>query len=91
MRKFIVERPLPGIGTAERRELEAIVRHSNAVLGRHWPEVQWVRSFVAEDKTFCVYIAENEDILRGYVAETGFPADSITEIRSVIDPTTAGP
>lgn len=91
MRKFIIERPLPGIGAAERAELESIARTANTMLRELRPHVQWVRSFVGADKTFCVYIADSEEVLRRYIDVTGFPADTVTEIRSVIDPASAEP
>ncbi len=88
MRKFLIERAIPAIGSAEPKELEAIVRTFNKVLQHLRPEVQWVQSYVAADKTFCVYLAENEETLRRYVAKSGFPADTITQITGVIDPST---
>lgn len=88
MQKFIVERALPQIGSAEGEELKAIARSFNTTLRRLGPEIQWVHSYVSADKTFCVFYAPDEDTLRDYMARTGFPADSITEIRTIIDPTT---
>ncbi len=88
MRKFIVERALPQIGSAEGEELKAVARSLNSTLRRLGSEIQWVESYVSRDKTFCVFYAPDEDTLRGYMERTGFPADSVTEIRTVIDPTT---
>ncbi len=89
MRKYIIERELPAIGSAERETLKAAAAKSNAVLHQLSPAIQWVESYVAGDKTFCVYLAENEDVIRKHSELSGFPANKITEIRKMIDPTTA--
>ena len=90
MRKFIIERELPKVGSLEREELKAAAGKSNAALAELAPRVQWVESYVADDKTFCVYLAENEDVIQEHARLSGFPASKITEIRRMIDPTTAG-
>lgn len=87
MQRFLIERPIPAIGSAEAKELEAIVRTSNTALQHLRPEVQWVHSYVAADKTFCLYLAEDEGTLRRYIEKSDFPADKITQITGVIDPT----
>jgi hypothetical protein len=89
MRKYIVERELPKIGTADREMLKQGAAKSNEALAQLAPRVQWVESYVADDKTFCVYLAENEAAIREHAEISGFPATKITEIRRVIDPTTA--
>jgi hypothetical protein len=89
MRKYIIERDLPAIGSAERETLKAAAAKSNAVLQQLSPKIQWVESYVAGDKTFCVYLAENEDVIHKHSQLSGFPANKITEIRKMIDPTTA--
>jgi hypothetical protein len=89
MRKYIIERELPAIGSAERETLKAAAAKSNAVLQQLSPAIQWVESYVAGDKTFCVYLAENEDVIRKHSELSGFPANKVTEIRKMIDPTTA--
>ncbi|MEX2649601.1 MAG: DUF4242 domain-containing protein [Alphaproteobacteria bacterium] len=89
MRKFIIERELPKIGSAERDALKGAARKSNDVLKQLGPDIQWVESFVAADKTFCVYLAKDEAIIRKHAEISGFPANKITEIRKMIDPTTA--
>ncbi|MGH7038876.1 MAG: DUF4242 domain-containing protein [Stellaceae bacterium] len=89
MRKFIIERELPAIGSAERQALKEAAQRSNAVLHELGPDIQWVESYVAGDKTFCVYLAQNEEIIREHSRRSGFPANKITEIRRMIDPTTA--
>jgi hypothetical protein len=89
MRRFIIERELPQIGSAEREQLRAAATKSNEALAELAPDVQWVESFVADDKTFCIYLARDEDMVRRHAELSGFPANRITEIRRVIDPTTA--
>ena len=86
MRKFIIERELPAIGSAERQALREAAQKSNEELG---PDIQWVESYVAADKTFCVYLARDEEIIREHARRSGFPANKITEVRRMIDPTTA--
>jgi hypothetical protein len=89
MRKYIIERIIPEIGCAERAELRAIARRSNETLRTIGPDVQWIESYVAENKTYCVYLAASEEIIRRYIEIDDFPADVITEIVAVIDPTSA--
>jgi hypothetical protein len=89
MRKYIIERDIPKVGTFEREQLRAAAAKSNEVLAQLGPEIQWVESYVAGDKTFCVYLAANEDLIRKHAEISGFPASKITEIRRMIDPTTA--
>lgn len=89
MRKFIIERELPKIGSAEREQLKAAAAKSNEVLAELAPDVQWVESYVADDKTFCVYLAKDEGAIRRHAELSGFPATKITEVRRMIDPTTA--
>jgi hypothetical protein len=90
MRRFLIEREIPAIGSAERAALRDAAKKSNATLKALGPDIQWVESFVAADKTFCVYLARDEAIIREHAAKSGFPANKITEIRHTIDPTTAG-
>lgn len=89
MRKFIIERELPKIGSAEREQLRDAAKKSNEVLAQLAPDVQWVESYVADDKTFCVYMAKDEGVIRRHAELSGFPANKITEIKRMIDPTTA--
>lgn len=89
MRKFMIERELPAVGSLEREELRAAAAKSNEALAQLAPDVQWVESFVADDKTFCVYLATGEDVIRKHAEISGFPANRITEIRRSIDPSTA--
>jgi hypothetical protein len=89
MRRFIIERDLPAIGSADREKLKGAAQKSNETLAALGPKIQWVESYVAADKTFCVYLAEDEDIIREHAKRSGFPANKITEVRRMIDPTTA--
>src|SRR6202021_1914883 len=89
MRKYIIERDIPKVGTFEREELRAAAAKSNEVLRQLGPDIQWVESYVADDKTFCVYLASNEAIIRKHAEISGFPATKITEVKKSIDPTTA--
>ena len=89
MKKYIIERDLPEIGSAAREDLRAAAKKSNAVLAELAPAIHWAESYVAADKTFCVYLAENEDIIHKHAELSGFPASKITEVKRMIDPTTA--
>ncbi len=89
MRKYIIERNLPNIGSAEREALRAAAQKSNEALRSLGPDIQWIESYVAADKTFCVYLAENETLIRKHAEASVFPANTSTEIHRVIDPTTA--
>jgi len=89
LRKFIIERDIPKVGTFERDQLKGAAAKSNEVLGQLGPDIQWLESYVAADKTFCVYLAKDEAIIRKHAEISGFPATRITEIRKMIDPTTA--
>jgi len=89
LRKFVIERDIPKVGTFERDQLRAAAAKSNGVLDQLAPEIQWVESYVAADKTFCIYLAKDEAIIRRHAEMSGFPATRITEIKRMIDPTTA--
>jgi len=88
LRKFVIERSVPGVGTNTPEGFCAIAETSNAVLRQLGTRIQWVHSYVAGDKTFCIYLAENEEIIREHARLSGFPANTITEVVTVIDPTT---
>jgi hypothetical protein len=88
MRRFIIEREIPAIGSADREALRAAAKKSNSVLAELAPDIQWIESYVAGDKTFCVYLAKNEELIHEHAKRSGFPANKITEIRKMIDPTT---
>ena len=89
MPKYIIERDLPGAGKLPQAELQAISQKSCGVLQKLGPEIQWVESFVTPDKVYCVYIAPSEELIRRHAAEGGFPANRISEVKAMIDPTTA--
>ena len=91
LRRFIIERNIPKVGTFERQQLREAAMKSNEVLNQLAPDIQWVESYVADDKTFCVYLAKDEQVIRKHAEVSGFPATKITEIRHTIDPTTARP
>src|SRR6202011_2924540 len=88
LRKYIIERDIPKVGTFEREQLRGAAAKSNQVLRQLGPDIQWVESYVADDKTFCVYLAKDEAIIRKHAEISGFPATKITEVRKLIDPTT---
>ena len=88
LRRFIIERDIPKVGSFEREQLRAAAAKSNEVLRQLGADIQWVESFVAADKTFCVYLAKDEGIIRKHAEISGFPATKITEVRGIIDPTT---
>jgi Protein of unknown function (DUF4242) len=89
MRKFIIERELPAVGSMEREQLKGAAAKSNAALAELGTDIQWVESYVAADKTFCVYLAKDEAIIKRHAEISGFPANRITEVKRMIDPTTA--
>jgi hypothetical protein len=88
LRKFIIERDIPAVGSLEREQLRGAAAKSNDALRQIGPDIQWVESYVAENKTFCVYLAKDEGVIRKHAEISGFPATKITEVRKMIDPTT---
>lgn len=88
LKRFIIEREIPAVGSLDRDQLREAAKKSNSVLHELGPEIQWVESFVAGDKTFCVYLAKDEAIIHKHAELSGFPASKITEVRKMIDPTT---
>ena len=91
MKRFLIERDIPQVGALEREQLREAAKKSNGALRQLGTDIQWVESFVAADKTFCVYLAKDEEIIRRHAEISGFPATRITEIRNTIDPTTERP
>ena len=89
MRRFVIERDIPKVGTLEHAEMKAAAAKSNDALAKLAPKIQWDHSYVVGDKTFCIYLAEDEGVIRKHAEISGFPASKITEVRKVIDPTTA--
>ena len=90
MPKYIIEREIPGAGNLTGEQLQGISQKSCHVLRKWGPEIQWVESYVTDAKVYCVYIAPNEEIIREHAKQGGFPANRISEVKQVIDPTTAG-
>ncbi len=89
MPKYVIERELPGAGELSAEELQGISQTSCNVLTDMGPQIQWLQSQVTDDKIYCTYIAPNEDMIRQHAEQGGFPANKVSKVRSVIDPTTA--
>jgi hypothetical protein len=89
MPKYVIEREIPGVGELTCDQLQAISQKSCAVLSDLGPEIQWIESYVVDDRIYCVYIAPNEELIREHARQGGFPANRISEVRTIIDPTTA--
>ncbi|HXM38982.1 MAG TPA: DUF4242 domain-containing protein [Gemmatimonadales bacterium] len=89
MPKFVIEREIPGAGKLSAKELQGISQKSCSVLREMGPEIQWVQSYVTGDKIYCVYVAPNEAAIRKHAQQGGFPANRISRVHTVIDPTTA--
>ena len=89
MPKFVIEREIPGAGTLSASELQAISQKSCGVLAAMGPQVQWLHSYVTDDKIYCVYVAPGEDAIRRHAQLGGFPANRISRVTSTIDPTTS--
>ena len=90
MPKYIIEREISGAGKLSPQELQAISQKSRSALNTLGPQVQWLHSYVAGDKIYCVYIAPNEEMIREHARQGSFPANRISEIKTIIDPTTGG-
>jgi hypothetical protein len=89
MPKYVIEREIPDAGNLSAEQLQAISQKSCGVLNHLGPQIQWVQSYVTDDKIYCVYIAPNEGMVREHAKQGGFPANRISEVKQVIDPTTA--
>ncbi|MGH9717080.1 MAG: DUF4242 domain-containing protein [Candidatus Acidiferrales bacterium] len=89
MPKFVIERDLPGAGKLSAAELQGMSEKSCSVLRNLGPQIQWVQSYVTDDKIYCIYIAPNEEMIREHARQGGFPANKISQVRSVIDPASA--
>lgn len=89
MPKFVIEREIPGAGNLSKDQLHAISQTSCGVLSQLGPQIQWLHSFVTDDKIYCVYIAPDEAMVKKHAEMGGFPANVISRVRTVIDPTTA--
>lgn len=90
MRRYVIEREVPAIGSLNVQQLQAAAAKSCEALNKLGPQVQWIESYVAADKTFCIYLAKDEVAIRKHAELSGFPANRITEVKTMIDPTTAG-
>jgi hypothetical protein len=89
MPQFVIERDIPGIGSASAADLKEASRTSCDVLREQGPEIQWVQSYVTDDRMYCIYRAPNAEMIREHAEKGGFPANSVNQVRAVIDPTTA--
>lgn len=89
MPKYVIEREIPNVGSLSLEELKAVSQTSCGVLQDMGPQIQWVQSYVTGDKVYCVYVAPNEEMIKEHAERGGFPANSVSEVRAVIDPTTA--
>lgn len=89
MKRYVIERNLPGVGSLNREQLKDAAATSNTALAKLSGKVQWVQSFVADDKTFCVYLADDETTVQEHARLSGFPANKVSEVRGIIDPMTA--
>jgi hypothetical protein len=89
MPQFVIEREMPGAGALSSNELKGASQQSCSVLRDMGPDIQWVQSYVTDDKIYCIYRAPSEDMIRQHAQDAGFPANSISEVRTMIDPTTA--
>ena len=89
LRRYLIERAIPAVGSMTLPQLKGAAETSNAALSKLAPKVQWQHSYVAADKTFCIYLAEDEAAINEHARLSGFPATKITEVRTIIDPTTA--
>ena len=90
MQTFVIERDMPGVGGASAADLKGASQTSCSVLRNLGPDIQWVHSYVTDDKIYCIYRADNETIIRDHAEKGGFPANRISPVLSMIDPTTAG-
>ncbi len=89
MNRYLIERDIPGVGALDTRQLKDAAVASNAALAKLSGKVQWVESFVVDDKTYCIYLADNEAAVHEHARLSGFPANRVTPVRRVIDPMTA--
>ena len=89
MPRYVIEREMPGVGKATPADLTAVAQKSCAVLQALGPRIQWEHSYVTDNKVYCVYIAENPELVREHAKQGGFPVDRVEEVRSIIDPVTS--
>jgi hypothetical protein len=91
MPKYVIEREIPGAGSLSAQELQGISQKSCGVLRNLGSQIQWLQSYVTDNKIYCVYIAPNEELVREHAKQGGFPANKVSEVKQIIDPTTAEP
>ena len=91
MPRYVIEREIPNAGALSPQELRTISQKSCSVLNQMGPQIQWVQSYVTDDKIYCLYVAPNEDMVREHARKGGFPANRVAAVRTVIDPTTSEP
>jgi Protein of unknown function (DUF4242) len=91
MPRYVIEREIPNAGKLSPQELRTISQKSCSVLNQMGPQIQWVQSYVTDDKIYCLYVAPNEDMVREHARKGGFPANRVAAVRTVIDPTTSEP
>ena len=89
MPKYVIERDIPGAGSLSAQQLQGISQKSCSVLSELGPQIQWIHSYVTGDKIYCVYIAPNEEMVREHARKGGFPANRVSQVKTVIDPTTS--
>ena len=89
MKRYVIERNLPGVGKMNREQLKGAAATSNEALAKLSGKVQWMQSYVVDDKTFCIYLADSESSVQEHARLSGFPANNVTEVRTIIDPMTA--
>ncbi len=89
MPKYVIEREIPGAGNISAQDMQAISQKSCSVLNELGPQIQWVQSYVTDDKIYCIYIAPNKEMVLEHAQKGGFPANSVSEVKRMIDPTTA--
>jgi len=89
MKRFVIEREIPGVGTLERDQLREAAQKSNSVLHQLGTDIQWVHSYVTQDRIYCIYLANDAALIRKHAEMSGFPASKVTEVKRVIDPSTA--
>ena len=89
MPKYVIERDIPGLGKMSPQEIQAVSQKSCSILQKLGPQIQWLHSYATADKLYCVYIAPNEEMIREHAKQGGFPANRISQVKQIIDPTTA--
>jgi hypothetical protein len=91
MKQFVIEREIPGVGTLQRDQIREAAQKSNSVLHQLGPDIQWVHSYVTQDRIYCIYLATDVALIKKHAEMSGFPASKISEVKRVIDPSTAAP